>query len=210
MADRLVILGAGSVGGFIVNNLELFQYDYSEIIFLDDDKSKIGATIWGVKVAGPISEINNLNPKSVDVVLGIAFPKIKSLICKNFYFNEYHFPNFIAKNAWLSQNVKLGKGIIIYPGVSINYNSVIENFVIMNMNCALGHDCFVSEFSSLAPGVNFGGHTRIGKACDIGIGTSTIQGIKIGEYSVTGGMSMVIRDIPPESKVAGVPARILK
>jgi serine acetyltransferase len=77
----------------------------------------------------------------------------------------------------------------------------------MNMNCAVGHHTHIDSYSSLAPGVNFGGHTRLGKAVDMGIGACTLQRVTISDYSIVGGQSMVTKSFPENSKIVGVPAR---
>ena len=117
------------------------------------------------------------------------------------------FPNFIAENTWISNSVAVGKGIIIYPGVAINHESEIGDFVIINMNCAIGHNTKIEKCSSLAPGVNFAGFTHVGPYSEIGIGTATTQQIKIGEGSVIGGQSMVICNTEAYATYVGVPAK---
>src|SRR5690606_13855239 len=206
--NDLLIIGAGSGGGIIVNNLNLFSTDYKIIGFLDDDPAKINKDVFGHKVLGNIDTIYGYDSAKINVALGIAFPSVKKRIYDKIKNLNFHFPSFVSKNAWLSPNVKIGKGVIIYPGVSINYNSVIEDFVVINMNCALGHDSYVSKFTSLAPGVSLGGHTKIMEECEIGIGASTIQNITIGKNAVIGGNAMVIRNVKDNEKIIGVPGKL--
>jgi len=75
------------------------------------------------------------------------------------------------------------------------------------MNCAVGHNAKIGNFSSLAPGVSLGGHTTIEDQVDMGIGSSTLQNVCIGSGSIIGGQSMVINSFPQESKIKGVPAK---
>lgn len=46
--------------------------------------------------------------------------------------------------------------------------------------------------------------------CDIGVGSIILPGVKIGEGSIVGAGSVVTKDVPSFSVVAGVPARILR
>ncbi len=87
---------------------------------------------------------------------------------------------------------------------------MIGEFVTMNMNCAIGHDSIIESYSSLAPGVNFGGHTHIEEGVDMGIGSATKQNIRVGNGSTIGGQCMLIRDVPPDTVYVGVPGRELK
>lgn len=53
-------------------------------------------------------------------------------------------------------------------------------------------------------------HTYIGKDCIIGINSIIMPGIHIGNEVVVGGGSVVTKDVPDNSMVAGNPARIIK
>ena len=201
---ELIIIGAGNVGGFLALNQDLFQEKFKVIGFLDDDLQKIGKRFWGIPVLGRISEIDKYSGSSIAV--GISSPIVKKKVLDRIG-NDHHFPSFISKNAWISNKVKIGKGVIIYPNVSVNHESVIDDFVVINMNCAIGHDCQIMRGSALAPGVNLGGFTRIGPFADMGIGASTIQQIKIGEGAIIGGQTMLLSDVEPYSTYVGVPGR---
>lgn len=204
---KIVIIGAGSVGGHIINNLNLYNLNKREIIgFLDDDINKQGELFFDFPILGTISWLEN--KKDLNVIIGIAFPKTKLEIYKTISNNKFlTFPTLIANNSWVSNNCKVGEGSIIYPGNCINYCSSIGNFAVLNMNCSLGHHVNIDDFTSLAPGVNIGGNCNIGSLVELGIGTSIIQGITIGNNSIVGGQSMVVNNIPENSKVIGVPAK---
>jgi len=203
MNRDLLIIGAGNVGGFLALNQDLFTHDFNIIGFLDDDKKKIGQSFWEIPVLGGIGEVDNY--KNASIALGIANPLVKKKILGKVGEN-YDFPNFIAHNAWISNKVKIGKGVIIYPGVSINHESEIGDFVVVNMNCAIGHNSIIEKCSALAPGVNFGGFTHVRPYAQIGIGCATIQRITIGEGAVIGGQSMLTKDAEEYSTYIGVPA----
>jgi len=203
---NLIIIGAGNVGGFIAYNPDLFSMQYNLLGFLDDDTSKIGQRLYGQKVLGNTDHIFSLGEKT-DVVIGIAAPQIKKVIHEKLKDKGFSFPSFISKNTWLSDKVSVGEGVIIYPGVAINYETVVEDFVIMNMNCAIGHNCHISKYCALAPGVNLAGFTKIEECADVGIGVSTKQNILIGANAIIGGQSMLVKDVLPGSIVAGVPAK---
>ena len=207
MKEELIIIGAGSVGGHIASNLELYFDEKLVPIFLDDDSSKHDQKFCGCDIVGDISKINRF-PKSTPIVVGIAFPKMKQKIIKKLQVRGYtNFPKLVSKNSWISNDVTIGDGSIIYPGCSINYGSNIGKFVVMNMNCAVGHDSLIENFVSFSPGVNLGGNTKIGQLSEVGIGASTLQFIEIGSESIIGGNAMVTKLFPPKSKIKGVPAK---
>lgn len=204
---QIVIIGAGSVGGHIASNLALYGIEGKLVGFLDDDVNKQGKQFCGYPVLAGISWA--LDKADIDVVIGIAFPKIKAIILEKLALNpQLSYPTLVAKNAWLSNGTSLGKGTIIYPGTCINYGTAIGDFVVMNMNCSIGHDCTIASLCSLAPGVNLGGHTKIGESVELGIGSSTLQGITIGSHTVVGGQSIVNKSLPEKVIAVGVPALV--
>lgn len=206
--DVLYIVGAGSVGGHIASNPLLYGLENVEIIFIDRDPDKIGKTFVGKPIQGPVESLLEMTAP-ISVVIGAAFPTIKKRVFKKLSAHQnIRFPSLIARNAWVSNQVEVGMGVIVYPNSSVNYGSVLEDFCILNMNCAVGHECHIGKFTSLAPGVHLGGHTIIGQGTEMGIGSSTKQSVHIGDHVVAGGQSMVVHNVDSGLKVKGVPARI--
>ena len=205
----IYIIGAGSVGGHIVSNLDLYGLSNAEIKFLDDDPEKQNKMYCGVLISGTSDLLLDL--ESPSVIIGIAFPNIKYQLIQKLAVNpSIQYPTLVSNKSWISNQVTLGQGSIIYPGCSINYGSIIGDFVVMNMNCAVGHHVELGNFSSLAPGVNLGGHTKVGEGVDLGIGCATIQNLSIGDYSIIGGQTMVTKDVAARRVVVGVPGKVIK
>jgi len=210
MTKELLILGAGNVGGYLAYNIEEFG-GYDILGFLDDDQAKWNNQCYGISVLGGIDLISNYSSrKDLCVVVAISNPLARMSVVNRLRHLDINFPSFVAKNVWISKSVKLGRGIVLYPGVSVNYETAIGDFVVMNMNCAIGHNCIIEAGSTLAPGVNFAGFTYVEEGAEIGIGVSTRQSVRIGSYSIIGGQSMLLRDVPSKSVIVGVPGRELR
>lgn len=209
MDNKLIIIGAGDVGGFVAKHIKDFgQYDI--LGFLDDDTEKQGKEFCDLNVLGKIDFLDQLNG-TICVALAIANPSAKAVILKKLKSkNGLVFPSFIHPRAWLGNDVTVGEGVIIYPGVSINYETRIEDFTTINMNSAIGHNCMLGRYSTLSPGVNLGGFTSIGQGSFVGIGASTIQGVRIGAKATVGGMTMILKNVPDQVTIVGNPSRIIR
>lgn len=204
---QIFIVGAGSVGGHVASNPELYGLEDFDFIFLDDDPKKIGQQFVGFPVLDRVNYLLKVT-QPTKVIVGIAFPKIKEFIVTQLKENpNLCFPTLVAQKAWVSNGVTLGEGCIIYPHCSINYGAEVKNYVVMNMNCALGHHVKVGSYTSLAPGVNLGGHTQVGDRTELGIGAATKQFISIGSDCVVGGNAMVVSTVPNGLVVKGIPAK---
>jgi UDP-3-O-[3-hydroxymyristoyl] glucosamine N-acyltransferase len=80
----------------------------------------------------------------------------------------------IHPHSWIADNVSIGQGCVIYPGVTIYVDVVIGDFVTINMNSSIGHNAVISAYTTLAPNVGIGGNVKLHNGCNIGIGTSVI------------------------------------
>ncbi|MDN4166628.1 NeuD/PglB/VioB family sugar acetyltransferase [Cytophagales bacterium LB-30] len=208
MKTPLYILGAGNVGAYLCYNIKDFP-EFEVVGLFDDAPEKQGKILYGFPVLDTITNCNSYLKDNSAVAICIHAPQVKKRIYQKIKGLSLMFPNFISPYAWVSPSVKLGKGLIIYPGVSINYECVLGDFVNMNMNCAIGHNVTVNSYASLAPGVNLGGFTWVGEGVDFGIGACTIQNMQIGADSTVGGQAMIITSFPENSKIIGVPAKAL-
>ena len=210
MSQKLLIIGAGSVGKFIAYNINQFTTSFEIIGFLDDDVAKHNTIIAGYQVLGSINRLEDFSGRGICIVWGIAFSKVKKRLFDYYQNLSFEFPNFIAKDTWISEQLTFGKGCIIYPGTTINYETIIDDFVVINMNCSIGHNSTIQSFSSLAPGVNLAGNTKVGKCVEIGIGASTIQGTIIEDNAIIGGQAMVVSNVSKSDVVVGIPAKSIK
>jgi len=202
---ELVIIGAGDVGKFVAYHF-CNSSEFKIIGFLDDDKSKWGKSFNNIPVLGDWTYLKQT--KDLAVAIGIANPIYKKRIRSNIKdISGLSFPNLIHPHSWIGEKVSLGKGNIIYPGTMINYETEIEDFVTINMNCSIGHNSTIKEYSSLAPGVCLAGHTSIGEGVEVGISACTIQQIEVGSHSVIAAGSVLIHSVPQGDKVAGNPAK---
>lgn len=81
------------------------------------------------------------------------------------------------------------KGIHIAEGSAVSFDAVV-----------LSHDHIAGKHTD----------TRIGRYCQIGARSIIMPGITIGDHSVVAAGAVVTKDVPPNSIVAGNPARIIR
>jgi acetyltransferase EpsM len=68
----------------------------------------------------------------------------------------------------------------------------------------------VGDFANINPAATICGWVTIGEGAFIGAGSTIKDRVSIGAWSIIGAGAMVLRDIPPNVTVVGVPARIVK
>ncbi|MDF9843632.1 MULTISPECIES: hypothetical protein [unclassified Paenibacillus] len=71
-------------------------------------------------------------------------------------------------------------------------------------------ETIIRDYSCIAGGVCISGVVVIGKSCYIGTNSSIKQNVSIGDFSLVGMNSAVLRDVPKNNVVVGNPAKFLR
>lgn len=118
------------------------------------------------------------------------------------------FPRLISQMArWLT-------GIEIHPAAKIGIGFFIDH----GMGVVIGETAEIGDYVTLFQGVTLGGtgkergkrHPTIGNHVVIGAGAKILGAIKVGDNVKIGANSVVLKNVPPNSTVIGVPARVIK
>jgi serine O-acetyltransferase len=113
----------------------------------------------------------------------------------------------------LSQLTRLLTGIEIHPGARIGRRLFIDH----GAGVVIGETAIVGDDVTLYQGVTLGGtghehgkrHPTLRDGVFAGSNANILGNICIGENSRVGAGSVVLRDVPPDSTVVGVPAHIV-
>lgn len=114
----------------------------------------------------------------------------------------------------ISQITKFITGIEIHPGAKIGKGLFIDH----GMGVIIGETTVIGDNVTLFQGVTLGGtgkergkrHPNIGNNVVVGTGAKVLGNITIGDNSYVGANAVVIKDVPANSTVVGVPGRITK
>lgn len=202
---NLVIIGAGSLG-LLTLDAALEMGQYMNVYFVDDKIEK-DCYIHQYKVIGGTSLLKKNDFLAYDFVIAIANNKIRKEIAKEY---ELNYVNIIHPKAAISRFARIGKGNIILANTSIDPNVDVKNHVIVNKNNSIGHDSILENYSQVSPGCGFGGHTILQQGANMGICSSTLPNIVIGEYTKVGAGAVVTKDIPSNATAVGIPAKVIK
>ena len=212
LMKNIVIFGASSHGSVVLDCLEK-EGKYKVVGFVDSYKRK-GSFQNGYPVLGTECDLPYLcDAHSISggiVAIGdnslrkYVVDKIKK-VAPNF-----NFISTVHPTALLGRDLCLGKGVAILLGVIVNANSMVGDFCILNTNSVLEHDGVMEAFSSLAPGVYTGGNFYLGAFSAVGLRTNIIDNITIGEHTVLGAGSLVLKNIPDYAVACGSPAKVVR
>ncbi|NPV90651.1 MAG: acetyltransferase [Firmicutes bacterium] len=202
----MVILGAGGHAKVVLATA--LDAGFSVAAFLDEDPGKWGGSVLGVPVRGGFELLKSGRGLS-QAVVAIGDNQARKRIADS-YDRCCEWVTLVHPSAYVHRSVVLGRGTVVFAGSCIQPEAVIGDHVIVNTGATIDHDCRIGDFCHLAPGVHLGGNITAAEGTFLGIGSRVIPGSMIGEWSVIGAGSAVIRDVPRLSRVAGVPARQIR
>lgn len=115
---------------------------------------------------------------------------------------------------FLSQLSRWFTGVEIHPGATIGQGVVIDH----GMGVVIGETAIVGDNTLIYQDVTLGGtgketgkrHPTLGKNVVVGAGAKVLGNIQIGDNAQVGAGSVVLRDVPGNSTVVGIPGRITR
>jgi sugar O-acyltransferase (sialic acid O-acetyltransferase NeuD family) len=213
MNKDLVIYGSGGFGREVLElikdiNLQKEQ-KWNIIGFINDIPETYGTYINEYQILGGIDWLEEYE-EPISIVIATGNSKTRKLISGRLQMHNIEFPNIVHPSVNISSHVELGKGNIICAGNILTTNINIEDFVIINLACTVGHDVIVKNYSTILPGSNISGNVLIEECVEIGTKSCVIPQVKIGRNSIIGAGSTVIKDLPANCTAVGSPARPIK
>ena len=103
-------------------------------------------------------------------------------------------------------------GVEIHPGATIGRRFVIDH----GMGIVVGETTIIGDDCQLYQGVTLGGtgkqggkrHPTLGNGVVVGVGASVLGNITLGDNVKVGGGAVVVRDVPADCTVVGIPGHV--
>jgi len=199
MDNKIYIAGAGGHAKVVIEIAELLDYEVAGVY----DQNMEVKEILKYPVFHNFSDF----PKNEKLFFALGSNLSRKKNVENIH--ATHF-NLIHPKAIVSQNIELGKGIVVMAGSVVNSSCKIGNHCIINTSASVDHDCELDDYVHISPQAALAGNVKVLEGAQVGIGACVKQNITIGKWAVVGAGAVVIKDVPDNAIVVGNPARIIK
>ena len=170
----------------------------------------LGTTLEGRPIVGDLEEAIGWSQSRPQFVVALgdnraragAFDRCLALGCRPIA--------VVHPTAMLLGGARVGPGAQICAGAIVGVGATIGMDVIVNTAATLDHDDVLADHAFVAPGVHLAGRVTVGEGAQVGIGAVARPGISVGAWSLVAAGAVVVRDVPPGWRVAGIPARRMR
>ena len=141
------------------------------------------------------------------------YPSFKAIIAYRIAHKLYRKKHYFLAR-WISQRAVRKTGIEIHPGAKIGKGLFIDH----GSGVIIGETAELGDNVTLYQGVTLGGtgkeqgkrHPTLKDNVMVSAGAKVLGSFTIGENSKIGAGSVVLKEVPPNCTVVGVPGRIVK
>jgi serine O-acetyltransferase len=146
----------------------------------------------------------------LDVLL--SYPGLRAIVAHRLIHALYK-ANVPLLPRFLGSLSRFFTGIEIDPGATIGRGVFIDH----GMGVVIGETAEVGDGCTIYQGVTLGGtslqrtkrHPTLGRNVTVGSGAAVIGAIHVGDGAKIGANSVVVKDIPPNATVVGIPGRVV-
>ncbi len=205
----IIIIGAGGFGREVyLWAKDSFPKDqYTIKGFLDDNPRILDNYNIDINIIG---NLDNYKIKNQDRFLfAVGDIDIKKSLIVRLKRRGAKFLTLIHPGAIVANTAKIGEGAIICPFCLVSDNVLLEDFVMMNVYSSCGHDVKVGSYSILSPYATLNGFVILEDEVFLGTHATVIPYKKVGCKSKISANSVVMRDVPANKMVFGVPGKAI-
>ena len=127
----------------------------------------------------------------------------------NFLYN-YHIPilpKLIYYLQYILFNCSVPPSCIIGKGTKFGYGGIA---VVIHARAVIGNNCIIGQCCTIGGKSKHYNVPRIGNNVHISTGAKILGPITIGDNVIVGANAVVVKDVPANCIVAGVPAKIIR
>lgn len=209
----IIVVGAGGFGREVldvIDSINVVHRKYRLRGVVDDNPSQTNLELLEHRKIAYLGATEDLLSSKADpcaYVVGIGGGTPRRILADKFDSAGFMATTLVHPSATMGYDVEVGRGSVICAGVRLTTNIRLGQHVHLNLNVTVGHDTVIGDFVSANPLASISGDCVIEDGVQIGVSGVVLNGLTVGSNSVVGGSACVVRDVPPDVVVKGVPAK---
>jgi len=203
---RIVIAGGGGFGlelyGYLCQDLasgRLTGHTFAGVLDDGGDCELLRKTA-GATYLGPIREYRPHADDRIAIAVGSVAGRRK--IAAMLREHGARLFTYTHGSCWISPTSSLGEGTLVCPNSIVNAGAVVEENVVVNVFCSVGHGAHIGANSVLSPYCSLSGDSRLGEGCFMGTRATLFPKVGMGAGCVVDAHSAVKQSVSDETTVS--------
>jgi sugar O-acyltransferase (sialic acid O-acetyltransferase NeuD family) len=210
---QVAIYGAGGFArevAWLIQSCNEKAEIYRVVCFIDDDEVSHGTELNRIPVMS-LEKARKEFPQA-SIVGALGTPRTREHVMEKAASAGCTFETIMHPRTERSEWIQIGLGTVICAGNILTTNIALGRHVQINLDCTIGHDVIMGDYTTLAPGVHVSGWVHFGRRVYVGTGAVFLNGtrqnpITIGDDAVIGAGACVTKSVLPGLTVVGIPAK---
>lgn len=196
---QILLYGAGGHAKAVLEMIQAIG-TFRVAGIVDDNPALTGSFVLGVSVLGTRDALPGLLEQGVllaaNGVGGIINIEIRVKLFELLAGYGFAFPILRHPRATVEPSAQIEDGVQVFANAYVGSSAVLHEKCMVNTGAIVSHDCEIGRYTHIAPGCLLAGHVHVGERALVGMGVTTIIGLKIGDGARVGNGAVLLADVP--------------
>ncbi len=197
--SQIILYGAGGHAKAVLEMVRAIgAFNIAGII--DDNKALAGTSVLGVPIVGGGEMLKSLSAQGIHLaangVGGIVNIAVRIRLFELLASNGFVFPILRHPRATVEASARIADGVQVFANAYVGSESILHERCMINTGAIVSHDCEIGAYTHIAPGAMLAGHVHVGERALVGMGVTTVIGLKIGAGARIGNGAVLLADVP--------------
>jgi len=158
--------------------------------------------IDGYKTVGLSDAVTTFSPLNHKIIMAMGYNDLNRSREKMFERLKemgYGIESYIHQDARVYSDQPIGEGSVLLPGAIIEPFACVGANAVVWTNVTLAHHSSIDDHCWVAAGAVISGHSKILRNSFLGVSSTVVNSVTVGEFNIVGANAMISRNTKPNS-----------